>query len=72
MSSAEKMCSSPGRVADGLSGSLSLMADIFITRCAVMEEKGGWSLARTEKSWWMGMTLSDQPFINSTDANGTI
>ena len=60
------------KVAGGSSASPSLVAGTFTMCCAVMEEKAVWSLARTKRSWSMGMTLRCQPSINSMDASGIV
>ena len=75
MNSSEKVfyrgiLSSPGKGVSGSKNNPSLFTDIFTMPCVAMGEKDAPSLIK-KKSWSMDTTLKPQPFISSTDANGT-
>ena len=55
--------SSLGKHAGGLSTSASLLVNIFVTHCEIIEKKNAWILV-----WFMGLIPRLQLFINSTDA----
>ena len=74
MNSSEKVfCggthNSHGKLASGLSTSLSLVVGTSIMHCVVMEMKSAWSLTK-KKSWSIDMTLRQEASINSMGASG--
>ena len=67
----EEVLSSPGKGVSGSKNNQSLLVHIFTMPCVVMGEKDALSLIK-KKFWSMDTTLKPQPFISSTDANGTV
>ena len=58
-----------GKLAGGLSASLSGLVGTFITRCVAMEERK-LQQSTKKKSWLMDTILRHQLSINSMDASG--